>query len=233
MTFPHGWCFLLVSLAVTLGNSCSACSAFTAGSKLLSSRVTTSRNAGSRGPGGSQLFASRDVSIRPSRREIIGSVLATSASVFYSATPAAQAATSDALVQLIVPIVEMSNEFDQVKSLIKDKNQWPRALKILQANKYNKPEFKKTFNTFGDNMGNVGGDGGSAPKTEQSLAYLLRNDLLTNVENLTAELEYLVKNEDDTDDLYLYADKVVGAMEKYLNIAPPGVVEEAQKRLQK
>ena len=54
------------------------------------------------------------------------------------------------------------------------------------------------------------------PKNEQSIAYLLRNDILTNLEALQAEVAYLLKeqnkidNEDtteplDTVDLYTYA----------------------------
>ena len=97
----------------------------------------------------------------------------------------------------------------------------------------------KTFNAYGDNIyysdpdrANLYLGGGATPKSEQSLAYLLRNDVLTNIENLTAELEYLLKSgESDVEDLYLYADVATGAMKKYLAIVPPNELEEAKKLL--
>jgi hypothetical protein len=75
--------------------------------------------------------------------------------------------------------------------------------------------------------------GGATPKTEQSLAYLLRNDVLTNIENLRAELEYLLKNGEttETDDLYQYADVATSSMKKYLAIVPPNELAEAKKAL--
>jgi hypothetical protein len=97
--------------------------------------------------------------------------------------------------------------------------------------------FKKTFNRYGDNIyysdpdrANLYLGGGATPRTEQSLAYLLRNDVLTNVESLKAELEYLLKENlfDETDDLYQYADVAVGAMAKYLAVVPPNELDEAK-----
>lgn len=75
--------------------------------------------------------------------------------------------------------------------------------------------------------------GGATPKTEQSLAYLLRNDVLTNIENLRAELEYLLKNGEttETNDLFQYADVATSAMKKYLAIVPPNELAEAKKAL--
>ena len=71
---------------------------------------------------------------------------------------------------------------------------------------------------------------GCVSKTEQSIAYLLRNDILTNVENLRAELEYLLKSGDsETEDLYSYTNIVNSAMQKYLAIVPPNELEEARK----
>jgi len=64
------------------------------------------------------------------------------------------------------------------------------------------------------------------------LAYLLRNDVLTNIENLRAELEYLIRTgETETDDLYSYADVATAAMKKYLAIVPPNELLQAQKIL--
>ena len=145
---------------------------------------------------------------------------------------------------LLVPILKIDQELNEVKTLVhaaeNTKESWTKALTILQQPAYDKIAFKKTFNKYGDNIyysdpdrANFYLGGGATPKTEQSLAYLLRNDVLTNVENLRAELEYLLKNGimDETDDLFNYADISASAMKKYLAIVPPNELAEAQKIL--
>lgn len=144
--------------------------------------------------------------------------------------------------KLLIPILKIDQELELVKALVRDENRsatWPSALKILKNGKYEKSAFKKTFNAYGDNIyysdperANLYLGGGATPKTEQSLAYLLRNDILTNVEDLAAELEYLLKSgETETEDLYSFADTAVGAMKKYLAIVPPNELEDAKKFL--
>jgi hypothetical protein len=145
---------------------------------------------------------------------------------------------------LLVPILKIDQELVQVKDLVHDtknvKDSWSKALSILQHPTYDKITFKKTFNKYGDNIyysdpdrANLYLGGGATPKTEQSLAYLLRNELLTNIENLRAELEYLLKTgkTTETEDLYQYADVAISAMKKYLAIVPPNELVEAQKAL--
>ncbi|KAL3910196.1 MAG: hypothetical protein SGILL_007789 [Bacillariaceae sp.] len=145
---------------------------------------------------------------------------------------------------MLVPILKMDQELIQVKNLVHAtdnvKDSWSKALTILQQPAYEKIGFKKTFNKYSDNIyysdpdrANLYLGGGAMPKTEQSLAYLLRNDVLTNIENLRAELEYLLKDGvvDDTQDLFTYADVAASAMKKYLAIVPPNELEEAQKAL--
>jgi hypothetical protein len=139
----------------------------------------------------------------------------------------------------LVPILKIDQELSEIKLLVRDDDRpkaWTKALKILQSDKYEKIPFKKIFNAYGDNIyysdpdrANAYLGGGASPKAEQSLAYLLRNDVLSNVENLKAELEYLLKNEDEVDDLYKYADIAASAMKKYLAIVPPNELEEALK----
>jgi hypothetical protein len=144
--------------------------------------------------------------------------------------------------RLLFPILKMDQELAEVKVLVRDENRstsWQKALAILQNEKYDKIAFKKTFNAYSDNIyygdadrANLYLGGGATPKNEQSLAYLLRNDMLTNIENLRAELEYLLKDgEDGIDDLYSYTDIVTGAMKKYLAFVPPNELEEARKIL--
>ena len=68
--------------------------------------------------------------------------------------------------------------------------------------------------------------GGAVPKNEQSLAYLLRNDILSNLEALQAEIAFQLKerksgNSLDLDDLYQYSEDAKGSMSKYLDLVPP------------
>jgi hypothetical protein len=139
----------------------------------------------------------------------------------------------------------MNKELLQVNSLVHNTEGddinvgFTKALAILKNGKYDKIAFKKVFNAYGDNIyysdpdrANVYLGGGATPTNEQSLAYLLRNDVLTNLEDLTAELEYLVKSGDkERDDLYKYADGAVSAMKRYLAIVPPKELEKAQELL--
>merc|ERR1712232_1117141 len=99
---------------------------------------------------------------------------------------------------------------------------------ILDRSLFDRINFKKAFNAFADNIyysdpdrANLYLGGGAVPKNEQSIAYLVRNDVLTNIENLQAELAYLLKEDDGVEDLYNYADIAVGAMKKYMAIVPP------------
>lgn len=127
-----------------------------------------------------------------------------------------------------------------MQRLVRDENRplsWQKALEILQDGKYDKVAFKKIFNAYGDNIyysdpdrANLYLGGGATPKTEQSLAYLLRNDVLTNIENLRSELEYLLKNPSETDfeDLFSFADMCTNAMKRYLEIVPPQELEQAR-----
>ena len=140
---------------------------------------------------------------------------------------------------LLVPILKIEKDLADVKNLVNEgsRTSWEKALTMLQSDRFEKINFKKTFNKYGDNIyysdpdrANLYLNGGATPKTEQSIAYLLRNDILTNVENLRAELEYLLKSGDsETEDLYSYTDIVNSAMAKYLAIVPPNELEEARR----
>ena len=149
--------------------------------------------------------------------------------------------------KLLAPIVQMNNELLEVNSLLhkgddgsgSDRKAWTAALDILQNPKYDKVQFKKVFNAYGDNIyysdpdrANLYLGGGATPTNEQSLAYLQRNEILTNLENLRAELEYLLKSGDnDKEDLLKYSDAATAAMKKYLELVPPKQMEEAVKIL--
>ncbi|VEU43034.1 unnamed protein product [Pseudo-nitzschia multistriata] len=152
----------------------------------------------------------------------------------------------DAYPSLLVPILKIDKELNEIRTLVRSGGEnkpsneaMSQALAILQQPTYEKVNFKKTFNKYGDNIyysdpdrANLYLGGGATPKTEQSIAYLLRNDVLTNMENLRAELEYLIKSEEnEIEDLYSYADICTSAMKKYLAQVPPQQLKEAERLL--
>jgi len=152
----------------------------------------------------------------------------------------------DTYPSLLVPILKIDNELNEVKTLVRSGGEskpsneaMSKALAILEQPTYDKINFKKTFNKYGDNIyyndpdrANMYLGGGATPKTEQSIAYLLRNDVLTNMENLRAELAYLIKSDEtETEDLYSYADICTSAMKKYLAQVPPSQLKEAERIL--
>lgn len=78
--------------------------------------------------------------------------------------------------------------------------------------------------------------GGATPSTRQTLQYLLRNDVIDNVEALTAEIAYLVREreeasagEADTDekDMRLYLGKCKQGFDKYLGMVFQYEIDEA------
>ena len=146
----------------------------------------------------------------------------------------------DAYPKLLIPVLQMERDLQKVDSLVHGgRDDWKEALKILQQTKFDKVAFKKTFNSFGDNIyysdpdrANLYLGGGTTPKTEQSLAYLLRNEILTNIEDLQAELMYQLKsNENDTEELYRLSTGVTSAMKQYIDNVSPSIVKQARDLL--
>lgn len=146
---------------------------------------------------------------------------------------------------LLIPILEIAADVTAVATtLVPDPSRWAQAQQILSYSKYEKLAFKKIFNAYGDNIyysdpdrANVYLGGGASPRNEQSLAYLLRNDVLTNIENLQAELAYLLKDttpqseKEHPDDLYMYAKAAKLAMDKYMKLVPPTELEQAREQM--
>jgi hypothetical protein len=146
---------------------------------------------------------------------------------------------TDAYPKLLVPILEIANELKSVDSLVHNSENWSQVQEIVKQPKYSKVPFKRVFNAFADNIyysdperANAYLGGGATPKTEQSIAYLLRNDILSNVEALQAEIDYVLGHSDeDTNDLYEYARAATTIMQKYLELVPPKEMEKAKELL--
>mmetsp|Transcript_18518 Transcript_18518/g.21307 ORF Transcript_18518/g.21307 Transcript_18518/m.21307 type:complete len:314 (+) Transcript_18518:83-1024(+) len=148
--------------------------------------------------------------------------------------------------KLLVPILEIETSLQTINQWIHQTDDFVNGLKlasdVLTNPQFEKKQFKKTFNAFGDNIyytdpdrANLYLGGGATPSKEQSMAYLIRNDILTNVEALQAEVEYLVaeniKGGSDagfTTDLFKYCDSALGGMKKYLALVPPEELKVAQ-----
>lgn len=156
----------------------------------------------------------------------------------------------DAYPSLLVPILDISNSLDRIDQLVSLKKEeesssankieaWKKARQILTQPEFEKTAFKKIFNRYGDNIyysdpdrANAYLGGGATPKSEQSLAYLLRNEILTNVEDLQAELDFLIKTpEESTEDLRNMIQTARNAMKSYLGVVPPGELEKARRLL--
>ncbi|KAL3764627.1 hypothetical protein ACHAW5_001820 [Stephanodiscus triporus] len=112
---------------------------------------------------------------------------------------------------------------------------------VLSRSRFDKIEFKKAFNAFADNIyysdpdrANLYLGGGAMPKNSQSIAYLLRNEILTNVEDMRAEVGYLMREagkmtdnnnngdaELDLDEMRRLSESANDGMKKYLDLVPP------------
>lgn len=86
--------------------------------------------------------------------------------------------------------------------------------------------------------------GGASPSTRQTLQYLIRNDVLENVEALTAEIAYLMREREAVDssggkgdaseaadldekDLKMYFGKCKNGFDKYLGMVFQNEIDQA------
>jgi dimeric dUTPase (all-alpha-NTP-PPase superfamily) len=105
-------------------------------------------------------------------------------------------------VDLLQPILQVQSDLATINQLIidcsndkKTKEEYitifQNVNEILSQDVFDKIKFKKAFNAFADNIyysdpdrANLYLGGGAVPQSTQTIAYLLRNDVLTNVEDM-------------------------------------------------
>lgn len=104
-------------------------------------------------------------------------------------------------VDLLQPILGVKSDLESINQLISGNDQLTtkeeyigmidKVNEILSHEIFVKIQFKKAFNAFADNIyysdpdrANLYLGGGAVPQSTQTLAYLLRNDVLTNVEDM-------------------------------------------------
>jgi hypothetical protein len=142
--------------------------------------------------------------------------------------------------KMLVPILEISDDLESIDRLLAtdtSREALERVQSIIRQKRYEKIEFKKIFNAYGDNIyysdpdrANMYLGGGATPKNEQTLAYLQRNEILTNVEDLQAEIAFLLNNKEESlEDAITLAKNACQAMRRYLEVVPPSELQEARE----
>ena len=153
--------------------------------------------------------------------------------------------------RLLFPILGIERNLGRVEKLLMESSQkesWRESRRILAQSMFQAVEFKKIFNAYGDNIYYTNPDranlylgGGATPRPEQSVAYLLRNEILTKVQDLQAELDYLLKEHPstrgtdpgDTQEVILLAKEAHDVMLKYLDLVPSEQMDQARAGLLK
>jgi hypothetical protein len=150
-------------------------------------------------------------------------------------------------VLLLIPITRIEASLLNMSTAIEDPDRWETTRQTLKASPFTKASFKKTFNAFSDNIyydsesgrANAYLGGGAAPSTLQTNQYLLRNEILSNVEMAASELDYLIGLKEkgssraelvsELEDLRGYFSAARTSIVEYLDIPLKADVELARK----
>lgn len=135
----------------------------------------------------------------------------------------------------LVPILQLRAALAALQDQAADPANW-RALadRVQRDPALETKALKRMFNFYSDNIyfsderrANVYLLGGTAPETAQTQQYLLRNEVITGIENIRLELAYLrdqaAKEGGDTDagDLAGYFRTTLKGLDDYLALATP------------
>jgi hypothetical protein len=160
---------------------------------------------------------------------------------------------------LLVPIARIEAVLKDIRNhgYYDDPGRWDEARMVISTRVLPKTDFKKAFNNFADNIYYSAADadranaylgGGATPTTTQTTQYMLRNEVLSNVEMAEQELTYLIGIRDATgdkkvsgaeltstetlEDITDFLDKALAALDSYLKIPVAEDVARARKAVQ-
>ena len=154
---------------------------------------------------------------------------------------------------LFVPIQRISNDLNNCRDLLCELRskaisdggveQSLLAMKsTLESSEYQDIYFKKIFNRYSDNIFYSNSDqanlylgGGSLPNSRQTQQYMLRNDILTGVQNTREDIQELIEkgvNAQSLADAIDDIDASISSLEEYIGLCDPQDVELAKKILQ-
>ncbi|KAG5182697.1 hypothetical protein JKP88DRAFT_199093 [Tribonema minus] len=127
----------------------------------------------------------------------------------------------------MVPL-QLYRTLQQVASLLPDVEHWPEAAALLRNQRFDKKPMKVTFNAYSDRVSTgQAGQEGASPSGLQTMRYLTRNDIISNVDSLRFELDYLIREREkgeagdaDTADLSKYMRAVLSGFEAYFKLLP-------------
>lgn len=114
---------------------------------------------------------------------------------------AVKADDNSKLVLLLIPIINIKNDLQMVSDLISQPSyvSLSKAHALLDKSSYDTKQLKKTFNRYADNIyysdpdrANLYLGGGAVPDTKQTEKYLLRNEVITNINNLHDDIDILL-----------------------------------------
>jgi hypothetical protein len=156
--------------------------------------------------------------------------------------------TSSSKVLAFVPIIKISNDLDSCKNAlevaqmkISDSTVAKASLllvkEVLSSSTYDTASFKKAFNRYSDNIVIPGGQSSATPNTvspssAQTQMYLLRNNILTSVQNTREDIADGLKSsaitEEDVEDALSDLSEAIASLQDYIGLSDPDDVQMAK-----
>jgi hypothetical protein len=152
---------------------------------------------------------------------------------------------------LFTPILKISNTIEDCKHSLEriwtHSDDEVKAQSILRCindqlagSEFDAINFKKAFNRYADNIfysdpsqANLYLGGGALPGSRQTQQYLLRNDILTYIQNAKEDMESTLSQKplsmQDVEDLKDDLDKALESLQEYFNLANPEDVDLGKK----
>jgi len=145
----------------------------------------------------------------------------------------------------LAPILELQEILTTAGKDSSDPSRWKDAAATLATPRFETKAMKRAFNYYSDNVyysddarANIYLLGGATPESSQTEQYLLRNEVITAVQNAQKELAYLIaeakkgdEGDTDTTDLREYLDAAQGAFKSYFERAAPRDLASARRIL--